>query len=195
MTMRHAQALVSPVLLCLLLVAGPAVMAAGGWQITWWTVDGGGTFSQGSGFRLAGTSGQPDSGVLEGGGYRLTGGFWSRGGIPTAVTLASFSALPFGSTILVEWETASEVSTLGYNLYQAQDLEGERIRLNSDLILSQVPGSPAGTTYRFVDEMVVPGTTYYYWLEDVGVHGGGTLHGPVSATAGPYNSYLPLVYK
>jgi hypothetical protein len=47
------------------------------YAITWWTVDGGGGTSAGSGYTLSGTIGQPDAGVMTGGGYSLTGGFWS----------------------------------------------------------------------------------------------------------------------
>jgi hypothetical protein len=36
-------------------------------------------YSIGGGYELAGTIGQPDAGVLTGGGYTLGGGFW-RGG-------------------------------------------------------------------------------------------------------------------
>lgn len=61
----------------LLLLAWSAV-AQGGYDLTGWTVDGGGfTFSQGGGYMLGQTSGQPDAGRLAGGGYTLTGGFWS----------------------------------------------------------------------------------------------------------------------
>ena len=53
-----------------------------GYQLTWWTVDGGGvTFAVGSDYSLGGTLGQPDPGLLAGGGYSLGGGFW-RGGVP-----------------------------------------------------------------------------------------------------------------
>jgi hypothetical protein len=53
--------------------------------LTWWTVDGGGwTFSRGDGYTLGGTIGQPDAGLLRGGGYTLSGGFWGGGETPTA---------------------------------------------------------------------------------------------------------------
>lgn len=66
---------------CLLLVAVvPLALAQTGYDLSWWTVDGGGaTLSAGEGYRLSGTAGQPDAGMLEGGGYTLGGGFW-RGG-------------------------------------------------------------------------------------------------------------------
>jgi len=51
--------------------------SGGGYDLTWNTVDGGGyTFSEGGGYSLGGTVGQPDAGVLSGGSYTLVGGFW-----------------------------------------------------------------------------------------------------------------------
>jgi hypothetical protein len=47
------------------------------YAIPWWTVDGGGGTSSGGGYILSGTIGQPDAGVISGGDYNLTGGFWS----------------------------------------------------------------------------------------------------------------------
>jgi len=71
----------------LLLPLGLVGLAQGGYELSWWTVDGGGqTYSMGGGYELGGTIGQPDAGVLTGGGYTLGGGFW-RGG---AVTLPPF---------------------------------------------------------------------------------------------------------
>ncbi len=68
----------------LLVSVGLVVLAQGGYELSWWTVDGGGhTYSTGGGYELGGTVGQPDAGALAGGGYTLGGGFW-RGG---AVTL------------------------------------------------------------------------------------------------------------
>lgn len=55
------------------------------YEISWWTVDGGGvTLATGGGYSLDATAGQPDAGLLEGGGYSLGGGFW-RGGAPASV--------------------------------------------------------------------------------------------------------------
>jgi len=67
--------------LLMLLAAVPTLaQSGGGYDLTWSTVDGGGgTFSTGEGYSLGGTAGQPDAGVLAGGGYTLAGGFW-RGG-------------------------------------------------------------------------------------------------------------------
>ena len=47
-----------------------------GYDLSWYTIDGGGGLSSGSGYSLSGTIGQPDAGTLSGGGYTLNGGFW-----------------------------------------------------------------------------------------------------------------------
>ena len=48
-----------------------------GYDLTWHTIDGGGTSSaSGGAYTLAGTIGQADAGVLGGGPYTLSGGFW-----------------------------------------------------------------------------------------------------------------------
>jgi hypothetical protein len=44
-----------------------------------WTVDGGGGRTQATPYFLTGSIGQPDSGVLTGGDYSLTGGFLGSG--------------------------------------------------------------------------------------------------------------------
>ena len=50
---------------------------AGDYDLSWWTVDGGGTASNGgSGYSLGGTVGQPDAAVWSGSDYTLAGGFW-----------------------------------------------------------------------------------------------------------------------
>jgi hypothetical protein len=69
-------------LLAVLLLAGVA-LAAGDYDLSWHTVDGGGglTFSSGGGYTLGGTAGQPDAGLLAGGGYTLGGGFWGGGAL------------------------------------------------------------------------------------------------------------------
>ncbi len=65
--------------LCLLAIAGTAFSSTGGsYEISWWTVDGGGGTSSGGDYALIGTIGQPDAGLMSGGSYGLVGGFWGR---------------------------------------------------------------------------------------------------------------------
>lgn len=64
----------------LLGVSAALAQTGGGFDLTWNTVDGGGSTSTGANFTLTGTSGQPDAGIpMSGGGYTLVGGLW--GGI------------------------------------------------------------------------------------------------------------------
>src|SRR3990170_861638 len=55
---------------------GGMMSTAGGFELSWSTVDGGGGTSTGGGYELSGTIGQHDAGALTGGAYELVGGFW-----------------------------------------------------------------------------------------------------------------------
>lgn len=63
------------VLVCLLLVTGALALPAG-FSIPWWTVDGGGGESVAGEYRLTGTIGQAEGGVMKGDQYTLSGGYW-----------------------------------------------------------------------------------------------------------------------
>jgi hypothetical protein len=69
----------------LLALALTAAVVANGFDLSWWTVDGGGgTFSTGGDYTLGGTIGQPDAGLLTGGDYTMGGGFWGGGELQVA---------------------------------------------------------------------------------------------------------------
>ena len=53
--------------------------AGGQYDLSWWTVDGGGGESTGGSYAMAGTIGQPDASALAGDPYTLAGGFWPGG--------------------------------------------------------------------------------------------------------------------
>ena len=66
----------------LLIAATASAQSPDGYEIDWWTVDGGGgrPSDVGDTLTLQGTAGQPDAGVLShDGGYTLVGGFWAEG--------------------------------------------------------------------------------------------------------------------
>jgi hypothetical protein len=59
-----------------------------GYSIDWYTIDSGGAMnSNGGGYSLSGTIGQPDAGSLGGGSYSLVGGFWGGASINYTVYL------------------------------------------------------------------------------------------------------------
>ena len=56
-----------------------ARQAAGDYDLSWNTIDGGGGQSSGGDYALTGTIGQPDAAYSSGGDYELLGGFWPGG--------------------------------------------------------------------------------------------------------------------
>jgi hypothetical protein len=83
MTMKQ---LSTALLTILALAVAPAALAQD-FDLSWYTVDGGGDmFSVGGNFDLSGTIGQPDAGpVMTGGNFTLAGGFWPGGPMVAAV--------------------------------------------------------------------------------------------------------------
>ena len=72
----------------LLSLAALTAASAQSFDLSWYTVDGGGaTFSTGGDFELGGTIGQPDAGAMSGGDFRLVGGFWAVA-VPTCGCLS-----------------------------------------------------------------------------------------------------------
>ncbi len=60
-------------------VAGIAFASTGGdYELSWYTIDGGGGTSTGGDYALSATIGQPDAGEMSGGDYAVSGGFWGR---------------------------------------------------------------------------------------------------------------------
>ncbi len=101
----------------------------------------------------------------------------------SAADLASFCATGYDDYISIEWTTECEIDNAGFNIHRSLGAEGPHTRINDRMIPAS--GSAAdGAAYSFIDDAVTAGITYYYWLEDVDVHGTGILHGPVAVTAG-----------
>jgi hypothetical protein len=67
--------------LILVLLGTGAALAAGGYDLSRWTVAGGGGASSGTGYSLSGGAGQPAAGELSGTGFHLSSGFWVGGGL------------------------------------------------------------------------------------------------------------------
>lgn len=70
------------------------------------------------------------------------------------------------NSIQIEWDTATELETAGFNLYRSPSADGEFIRINDKLIPSQGDGL-TGAAYTYDDQSVVGGETFYYLLEEV----------------------------
>jgi len=76
-TLRWWIALLAAALALQLFLTPRALSQSGGpYDLTWNTVGGGATSSNGGAYALGSTIGQPSAGVMSGGAYTLTGGFW-----------------------------------------------------------------------------------------------------------------------
>jgi hypothetical protein len=113
---------------------------------------------------------------------------------PTAVTVSGFTARSLPGHVVIGWETASEINTVGFNIYRCVGEDGARTRLNEVLIPSQAVGGFFGASYQFVDASVEPGVTYTYWLEEVDLEGNMTMYESVQVLA-VTGVYLPLVAR
>ena len=105
----------------LILILGllvPAIGFAQQYTIDWHKIAGGGGTSTGSVYSVSGTIGQPDaSSAMSGGGYSLTGGFWSLISVVQTAGLPTLSVTHSGNTVTVSWP-----ATGSYTLQQNGNL-------------------------------------------------------------------------
>ena len=85
------------------LLCGAVTGLTQSYEISWFTVDGGGGASSGGAYSVSGTIGQLDAGAMNGGSYSLVGGFW---GVVAAIQTEGSPLLQVtrsGSSVVVVW--------------------------------------------------------------------------------------------
>ena len=92
--------------------------------------------------------------------------------------------------VVVEWSTATELDTAGFNLYRGTSPDGPFVQVNQQLLPSS-PDPLTGGDYAFADTDVDPGRSYFYELEEVEYNGATQRFPPIQVTAG--GSLLSLV--
>lgn len=109
---------------------------------------------------------------------------------PTAVELNYFRAARASGGVLLSWETVSEATLAGFNLYRRVP-GGEFIQVNSELIAPQMGGQPLGSVYTFLDEGIPLDRRYEYRLEAIET----TLAAGSTAltTFWPFDVLLPVI--
>lgn len=189
--------LLLPVLL-LLLVRGVLAQSGDDYDVEW-SVSGsaGDQFASGSNYQVGLTLAQDqEPGISAGDSYQIIQGYWSGGVGPTAVKLLGFWVEAHGDTLVVFWETATEMDTLGFHLYRSESgAQASYHRLNEGLIPAQGAGGGGGARYQWADTTARPGARYFYLLEDVDSYGQATAHGPVEGILPYHPIYLPLILK
>ena len=96
------------------------------------------------------------------------------------------------TSVEVDWVTASELNTVGFNLYRSQTSDGQYEQINDRMI----PASPdplIGGEYRYIDEGVEASLTYYYRLEEIDSAGNSTFFGPIEIQASNQNWQIMLL--
>jgi len=116
-------------------------------------------------------------------------------GVPSAVTVAAFSATPLPDRVLLAWQTANEVGLYGFHLYRGLDLAGPGERITGEPLPSQAMGALQGFDYGFEDFAPRPaGQTVYYWLEELHTDHAPIRHGPQAVAAAQTGALQPGVW-
>ncbi len=84
---------------------------------------------------------------------------------PTLINLSAFDVRRSGRAVAIRWQTASEVDTIGFNLWRAEGTDRDQfLRVNAELIPSE--GSPVNlASYELVDTDCTQDC--FYRLEEV----------------------------
>lgn len=100
------------------------------------------------------------------------------GSVTTPAVVSSLRAsAAAGGGVLVEWQTAAETGTAGFNVYRRDRATRKFERVNPELLAALV-GADQGGTYRFVDEEAPASGLLVYTIEEVAADGGRRHHGP-----------------
>jgi hypothetical protein len=99
----------------------------------------------------------------------------------TLIELNDFEAQSGNKKVALHWSTASEIDNAGFNIYRAESINGEYVKINSSLIPAEGTNTQ-GATYYFIDSTAQNRKTYYYKLQDIDLEGKSTFNGPVKAT-------------
>ena len=91
--------------------------------------------------------------------------------------------------IVLTWETASEVNSVGFHIWRSNAEDGEYKRITMSLIPGQ-GNSSAGAVYSFTDRNYEGNATYYYRIEQVDADGGSEMFSAIEVTA----LFIPTEY-
>ena len=102
----------------------------------------------------------------------------------TYIDLVSFNAYPWrDGTVLLVWETGTEMATAGFDLYRSETPELSSFEKINQKLIQAKGQAGSGAKYYAQDKGVTPGTLYYYFLVEIDVNGKVSVFGPVQARA------------
>jgi hypothetical protein len=101
-----------------------------------------------------------------------------------AATFQTLRATRYGKSVVLRWTTASEIETLGFNVYRSY--KGKRIKLNQRLIpAASLLGGAAPYRYSFRARIASArlAATSRYWIQEVELDRTRNWYGPVRAVS------------
>ncbi len=101
---------------------------------------------------------------------------------PTLAVISSFKAYKLGGKVVINWTTASEIGTAGFNVERFDGTQGKWVVVNESLVPALFE-SPNGGTYSVVDASGRANTKTMYRLVEVETSGTIVTHGPYQASA------------
>jgi hypothetical protein len=110
----------------------------------------------------------------------ITSASWGGSFNPTAVVVSDLQSRSTRRGVEVTWNTASEVGTVGFNLYRKDPATGAPVQVNTSLVPA-MHGSPNGGRYALLDPGAPPSMESTYILEEIESQGTRREYGPFHA--------------
>jgi hypothetical protein len=101
---------------------------------------------------------------------------------PTLAVIHNVKAYTRNGQVIIGWDTASEVATLGFNVYRVDPASGAKTLVNAAMVPAMIE-SPHENEYYAVDASAAPGEQLTYILEEVESKGTTRTYGPYIVTA------------
>ncbi|HEY8020138.1 MAG TPA: C25 family cysteine peptidase [Thermoanaerobaculia bacterium] len=110
----------------------------------------------------------------------------------TPAVVAGLRAVEGPHGPVVEWSTASEIGSAGYDLYRLRlDAQGERWERVNERRVASLVGAPQGGTYRVADPSAPRAGSLRYMIVETAIDGGARRHGPFDVTLEPGGGDAP----
>jgi len=147
-------------------------------------------------------------GELDSRSYQSLDGIWTSGSYLDAtpgfldgdeslpVELVSWEVIEDENSILLQWETRSELNNLGFNILRSTKEEGKYEQIASYKTEKELQGqgsSPTARKYSFTDHYVEKNVPYWYKLVDIDFSGKETIHDPVSGEILYISDYMDKI--
>jgi len=101
--------------------------------------------------------------------------------VPTLATVSSIDAYATSETVIVEWQTSSEINTLGYYLLRLNETSGQFERVNDKLLPAMISHNHGGI-YRLPDSNASVGKPSTYIIQEIELRGKSRKSGPFTVT-------------